>query len=97
MSTPMPTDADLRDIGAAVLGLVAATVTLGHETPGETLTYIHRGHGESLGATLAADLVAWTSRQGDYTEAENRLRDYVLDSGWQRHALERMAHQMGAG
>lgn len=83
-----PTTDDLANIGAAVLNLASATVTLGHASPAETNDYGTRDE-LTVPALVVSDLVAWSTRRGDWREAACRLRHYVTASGW---SAEHLAH-----
>ena len=92
------TPADLEGIGAAVLSMVTATVCLGHEDPGMTLDYIAEAMTGALGddaaPEIALDFIAWVARRQQLRPgAEERLRAFVVKSGWLDQSLAQMAER----
>lgn len=87
----------IADMGAAILNIVSGTILLGHSNPGHSLSYIHPLPGATLGMTLGRDVIAWTGKRGEWRESEDRLRHYIVESGWQLRSMNRAAERMGLG
>ena len=80
---------DLALIGAALLTTVTSVGLHGWASPGSTLDYTTglRGPHE----LVVRDFIAWTSHRKSMADGcEERLRSYVVESGWTAH----LEHQM---
>ena len=96
LTPSFPDESDLASIGASVLNRVVTTITLGHTTPADSLSYVQleRDPNRSAGPHIAADLIAWSGRRGDWQPAASRLTHYVKASGWQRSTLAGVVEAM---
>lgn len=90
------TDLDLMDlamIGQSLLNSISATVTLGHARPGNTLDYTPPSR--DLWTGVVRDFIVWTSGRTSFNPfAQERLTNFIQESGWQRHNLEQVAESL---
>lgn len=76
-------DSDLTNLevfcfGAAVLNAAAASMRLGHTSPGMTLDYMTNPEALGLFGLVARDFIAWTSgRKHMVPDCEQRFRQWA--------------------
>lgn len=85
---------DLALIGAALLSTVTSVAYHGWASPGSSLDYTRQISDPH--AMIMRDFVAWTAhRQPLAPGGEERLRAFVEQSGWTRHAVNQMSVRLG--
>lgn len=85
---------DLALIGAAILSTVTSVAHHGWASPGSSLDYTRQVSDPH--AMIVRDFVAWTSHRKTLAPGgEERLRAFVEQSGWTRHAVNQMAARLG--
>lgn len=82
------TAAEVFMVGCYLLNHVGTCQQLGHATPAETLDYVPPVVDRTRSYPIVMDYTAWVGRRQQLRPgAEDRLRDFIVESGWQRAQL----------
>lgn len=77
-------------IGQTLLNTINSVVVLGWSSPGSSLDYTHDNG--TVGNDLVRDFIAWTSgRKALAPGCEDKLRQHIIDSGWQAYIQDGMS------
>lgn len=70
-------------LGQAFLGWLATTQMLGHDSPGNSLEYVHLDAESGSCPKIMRDFVAWTSGRKRFAPGcDERLAAFILDTKW---------------
>lgn len=92
LNQPIPntnvTAAEVFMVGYYLLNHVGTCHQLGHATPAETLDYAPTVIDRNRSYPIVMDYTAWVGRREKLRPgSEDRLRDFIVESGWQRAQL----------
>lgn len=92
------TPLDVMKIGEGFLNLTASAQMLGWKSPASSLDYTADNPQQLMWARFPRDFVAWTSgRKSQALDCDERLRTFIVESGWTRHALGRVEDALTDG
>lgn len=77
-------------IGAALLNNIGSVETMGWSSPKSSLDYTEDAG--DVHTRIVRDFIVWSSGRKSFSpDAEERLRNFVKSTGWQKHQMASLA------